>query len=362
MARRVTEDRTWVLAIHGDDAEPRPGVYEDEQAPPSPVSDLYQWAAVTGGHQGPHPVIAIGPWGAFLLLHLPVGEGNRAELLAPWEGRPEPSGADMTLLSLVAQHAGVTLDHAKLYATVRAQAQELERLSAVQRDFLRGVTHDLQSPLASIAATATDLRERLQETHADDELQVIADQTGRLQRMVVQLLTMSGLEAGVVRPSIDVFRAGPIVERVVRSIRPEGEIVYVPSGPDRLAVGDADRLEQVLWAVLDNAIKYSPAHTPIEVRTSLLETDEGPQEGISVADRGVGMDAETARHAFDQFYRAEAARRLAPNGSGIGLFTARSLMALMGGAIAVESSLGSGTTVRLRLPAELVDVPGPGPA
>lgn len=363
MARRVTDDRTWVLAVLGDSPEPRPGVYEEDHTVPAPISELHRWAAVTATGAGSRPEIAVGPWGAFLVLHLRAGEGNRAQLLAPWEGRPEPSGADTRLLSLLAQHAGATLDHAKLYATVTAQAQELERLSSVQRDFLRGVTHDLQSPLASIGATASDLREQLQGQSADAELQVIAEQTRRLQRMVTQLLTMSGLEAGVVRPSAEVFRAGPVVERVIRSIRrAEGEINYRPSGPDRLAVGDPDRLEQVLWAVLDNAIKYSPPNAPILIETALVEAPDGPHEQISVSDRGLGMDAETTSRAFQQFFRADAARRVAPNGSGIGLFTANGLMDLMGGFIKVESALGAGTTVRLRLPAEVVELPGPGPA
>ena len=109
-----------------------------------------------------------------------------------------------------------------------------------------------------------------------------------------------------------------------------------------------DRVEQVLWALFDNAVKYSPPGSPIEVAVQ-------PVRGrltVAVRDRGAGMDAETRAHAFDQFFRATQARRAAPDGSGVGLYAARGLMEAMGGEIAIGGELGSGTEVRLTLPAE----------
>jgi two-component system sensor histidine kinase MprB len=114
-------------------------------------------------------------------------------------------------------------------------------------------------------------------------------------------------------------------------------------------VADPDRLEQVLWAVFDNAVKYSPPGSPIE--TTIVSGEQAIE--IEVRDRGTGMDAEAAKHAFDQFYRSDGARRLAPNGSGVGLYAARGIMQAMGGSIELESVLGSGATVRIRMPAEL---------
>ncbi|MEO6577966.1 MAG: ATP-binding protein, partial [Candidatus Limnocylindria bacterium] len=72
-------------------------------------------------------------------------------------------------------------------------------------------------------------------------------------------------------------------------------------------------------------------------------------------DAGTGMDAETVAHAFDQFFRSTEARKLAPDGSGVGLYAAHGLMRAMGGSIEIESRLGSGTTMTLRIPAEAVD-------
>ena len=73
---------------------------------------------------------------------------------------------------------------------------------------------------------------------------------------------------------------------------------------------------------------------------------------MTVRDEGVGMDATTAASAFEQFYRAPQARKLAPDGSGVGLYAARGLTEAMGGSISVESALGSGTAITISLPAE----------
>jgi signal transduction histidine kinase len=151
----------------------------------------------------------------------------------------------------------------------------------------------------------------------------------------------------------------PIVRRVWSSLRAERGFELKVEGPDRLAVGDPDRFEQALWAVLDNAVKYSPAGSSIEVglicrpATAADRAGKGSVvEELAVTDHGVGMDPETAAHAFDRFYRSDAARRLAPDGSGVGLYTASQLLTLMGGHISASSAPGSETTVRIVLPAE----------
>ena len=132
----------------------------------------------------------------------------------------QPTPAELALLTLVGQHFGTALEHSLLYARVRSQADELNRLAAIQADFLRGVTHDLQTPLTSIGALATELR-------ADDavpqsaraDLDTITHQAERLRRMVSQLLVASRLEAGVLTPQIEVFAVPPLVERTWAALR-----------------------------------------------------------------------------------------------------------------------------------------------
>ena len=242
-----------------------------------------------------------------------------------------------------------------LYARVRSQADELNRLAAVQADFLRGVTHDLQSPLTSIAALATELIADDQVAQsARVDLQSIAHQAERLRRMVSQLLVASRLEAGVFIPQQEVFAVPPLVERTWAALRADRPFELTVSGPAHLAVADPDRLEQVLWAVLDNAVKYSPQGSPI---SASVEPDDG-QLAITVRDSGAGMDEATRQRAFDQFYRSDHARKLAPDGSGVGLYAARGLMEAMGGVIQIDSRPGRGSAVTMRIPAEPSEVRG----
>lgn len=261
----------------------------------------------------------------------------------------DPTPAEIALLTLVGQHAGTALEHSLLYAQVRSQADDLNRLATVQADFLRGVTHDLQTPLTSIGALATELRanEQVPES-ARADLESITHQAERLRRMVSQLLVASRLEAGVFTPQQEVFAVPPLVERTWAALRADRPFELKLSGAPHLAVADPDRLEQVLWALLDNAVKYSPPGSPVAVHI-------GPEEGrlaITVRDQGAGMDEATREQAFEQFYRSDQARKLAPDGSGVGLYAARGLMEAMGGSIEIDSQLGRGTEIKLSVPAE----------
>jgi two-component system sensor histidine kinase KdpD len=287
-----------------------------------------------------------------VVVDISGGDELTGFLLAPWEGRPEPTPAERDLLSLIAQVVASTIEHSLLYARLRAQTDDLNRLATVQSDFLRGITHDLQTPLTSIRALAADIGEEGElNAQAKADLEAIAHQADRLRRMVGQLLAVSRLDAGALEPRQEVFRVEPIVERTWEALRADRPFQLTEEGPAQLAVGDPDRLEQVLWAVLDNAVKYSPAESAIAVRV----VADGDWQEITVVDGGPGMDESVREHAFDQFFRAPQAQRSAPDGSGIGLYAARGLVEAMGGTIVLESSLGVGTTVRIRLPAEAVE-------
>jgi signal transduction histidine kinase len=354
--RSVMRDDTWrcaVLTSESPDLLP-PGIYHGPGEIPEvePVGELERWAAVSattvpaGGVDG--------PWGAFAVIDVAVSDRLRAILYAPWEGRVQPTPAEVDLLTLVGQHAGTALEHSLLYARVRSQADELNRLAAVQADFLRGVTHDLQTPLTSIGALATELRaNRDVPDTARADLDTISHQAERLRRMVGQLLVASRLEAGVVTPQQEVFALPPLIEKTWAALRADRPFQLKVGGVPHLAVADADRLEQVLWAVLDNAVKYSPSGSPITAHVEPV----GSELSVTIRDDGIGMDGPTRERAFDQFYRATDARRLAPDGSGVGLYAANGLMRAMGGSITLDSELGRGTALTLRMPAEASQVP-----
>jgi two-component system sensor histidine kinase KdpD len=351
-ARIGTGDPTWSIVIMQAEGQVAPGVYGATSDEFQPLEAVHMWAstleiqpdAVSGVRH------ATGPWGGFVTVDVAGSDEHHAFLMAPWQGRPLPTRAEQELLALVGQQAGMAIEHALIYARVRDQTRELDRMATLQGDFLRAVSHDLQSPLTSIRALAEEARtaQGLDMTTRTD-LDAITHQAERLSRMVGQLLTMSRLEAGALTPASEVFRIEPIVERTWHALRADRPFSLHTQGRDYLAVGDPDRLEQALWAVLDNAVKYSPPDSPINVSVSPAP---GDLVGVAITDAGRGMSAETQLRAFDQFYRSPDASAAAPNGSGVGLYAARGLVRAMGGDIVLDSRLGSGTTLTILLPAE----------
>jgi signal transduction histidine kinase len=358
VARQVTRDPTWSLVVlqAGDPGLLPSGVYDgDPASPPRPLGELERWAAVSGEADRRGPRHLVGPWGAVVAVEASGGEELNALLLAPWEGRPEPTPAERDLLSLIAQIASTAIEHSLLYARLRAQTDELNRMAAVQSDFLRGITHDLQTPLTSIRALAAELgaTEDLK-APAQRDLVNIAHQADRMRRMVGQLLAVSRLEAGALESRQEIFRAEPIVQRTWDALRDANHrFTFRSEGEPHLVVGDPDRYEQVLWALLDNATKYAPPGSGVAVAVAGRDGPDGTLVSeLTVTDQGPGVTPEDQARAFDQFFRGDDARRMVPNGSGIGLYAARGLVEAMHGRLELESAPGAGTTFRVTLPAE----------
>jgi signal transduction histidine kinase len=359
--RSVTGDPTWLLAVlraHDPDAL-EAGIYGPTAADGvGPIDEVHRWASTLEHPEGLDPGArhALGPWGAFVTADVAAGDELRAILMAPWEGRPAPTPAEIGLFSLLGQNSATAIEHALLYRRLRAQTDELNRMAVVQTDFLRGITHDLQTPLTSIRALASELQESEGiDVAARIDLETIAQQADRLRRMVGQLLAVSRLEVGALRPRLDVFRVEPLVQRTWDALRASEHPFSLESGgPPHLVVADPDRLEQVLWALLDNAVKYSPAEAAVRVVVAARAAPDGGglASEIAIRDAGVGMAPDTAERATEQFFRSDDARRLAPDGSGIGLYAARGLLEAMGGSLRIESEPDAGTTVTITLPAE----------
>jgi two-component system, OmpR family, sensor histidine kinase VicK len=253
--------------------------------------------------------------------------------------------ADQDLLELFASEVAVAIRNAELFARVESQNTQLLELDAAKDDFLRGVSHNLQTPLTSIRAYADQLgRDR-----PDRRLGIIAEQTDRLSRMVRQLLTVTRLESGALKPRGEVVALAHPVRRAWEALAAEGVPFTVDDRSDGwLAVADVDQLDQVLWALLDNAVKYgerSPitveiAPDPEERRLRLTITDLGP--GVAEPDRG---------RLFRRFERG--VERTADDGSGLGLYVSRELCRAMDGDLVLEPPIaGRGASFSIHLPGE----------
>jgi len=253
--------------------------------------------------------------------------------------------ADQDLLELFASEIGVAVRNAQLFERVGAQNARLLELDAAKDDFLRGVSHNLQTPLTSIRAYA----ERLDAERPDRRLGIIAEQAERLSRMVRQLLTVSRLEAGTLRPEADVFGLAPRVRRAWEALGVEGVGFDVDDQAGGwLAVADGDQLDQVLWALLDNAIKYG-RREPVDV--SIRADSSAERLRLTISDHGPGIPEDEREALFSRFTRV--GDQSAEDGSGLGLYVSRELARSMDGDLIlepVEADRGAAFTVVL--PAE----------
>ena len=253
--------------------------------------------------------------------------------------------ADQDLLELFASEIGVAVRNAQLFERVGAQNARLLELDAAKDDFLRGVSHNLQTPLTSIRAYT----ERLAAERPDRRLGIIAEQADRLSRMVRQLLTVSRLEAGTLRPEADVLALAPRVRRAWEALGVEGvEFSLDDRSGGWLAIADADQLDQVLWALLDNAVKYG-RHERVDVAVGVEAASERLR--LTIADHGPGIPELDREQLFNRFSRV--GEQSAEDGSGLGLYVSRELVRSMSGELILEPQAeGRGAAFTVDLPAE----------
>ncbi len=263
-----------------------------------------------------------------LRADLKVGEERLGVLVGRLPATRRWERADQDLLELFASEVAVAMRNAQLFGRIEAQNTRLLSLDEAKDDFLRGVGHNLQTPLARIRAYAA----QLESERPDRRLAVIGEQTDRLSRMVRQLLIVSRLESGALRPRQEVLAVGPRVRRTWEALGNEGiELRLHDRSEGWLAIADGDQLDQVLWALLDNAVKYG-AGQPIEV-TIVAEPPEG-QLRVTVQDNGSGVPEQDRDQLFTRFERGS--RGSGEDGSGLGLYVSRELCRAMGGDLVLE--------------------------
>ncbi|HSL11515.1 MAG TPA: HAMP domain-containing sensor histidine kinase [Actinomycetota bacterium] len=228
---------------------------------------------------------------------------------------------------------------------------ELARLEASRRDLVANVSHELKTPIAAMRAHLENLLDGVEEPDRET-LEVMLAQAERLGRLVEQLLDLSKLESGEVPLHRDHVPVAPIVRQVVSEIEVAraGKAVRIAQDipPDLPTVdADAERVHQVLFNLVDNALRFVPEGGEV---TIAAHRHNGSVE-ISVADNGVGIPREHLPRLFERFYRADTARARGDGGTGIGLAIARSVVEAHGGSIRAESEPGSGSVFSFDLPA-----------
>jgi len=226
-------------------------------------------------------------------------------------------------------------------------ARESDRLRSVLLD---SVTHEFRTPLTSIKASAETLLSdiALEESQRKELLQVINEESDRLNRLVGEAGEVAQLDAHQLQFTFETHHIREAIERGIKNsqgaLRQHTVQVLVPSNlrPVRM---DIDRITEVLTHLLDNAGKYSPPNTPICVTAE----SKGSDLIVSVADHGPGIDQVEQEMIFEKFYRGRD-QRMIIQGTGMGLPIAKAIVELHGGKIGLTSQLGRGSVFYFSLP------------
>ncbi len=227
-----------------------------------------------------------------------------------------------------------------------------QKLENSRREFVANVSHELRTPLTTIKSYAETILDMLDNSDVPATfINTILNETDRMARLVKDLLVLSSLEQPD-QLSKSEFKMLELVSDVVDTLelvaKEQGHrlLLTVTNPFDGLFYGDRDRLEQVLYNIISNSIKYTPNGGKIEVFAGQVFN----KVTIKVKDNGIGIPEKDLGRLFERFYRVDKARSREKGGTGLGLAISKGIVENHGGTISVESQLGQGTEVTITLP------------
>ena len=258
---------------------------------------------------------------------------------------------DLTFFTSIGQELGLALKNAQLLRAV-GEAEAMRETDRVKSRFLLTVSHDLRSPLTAIRTSVESLLDQGGEQSAevqDHLLDNIAGQAKRLGRLVDKLLDLSRIEAGALMLDRDWTELGRLIadtvakferlnhpRRIGQQLAADLPLIYI----------DPDRIEQVLWNLLENAHKYAPADSPITIEGAWTREEVL----IQVADRGPGIPPAEHDKIFQYFYRLNRDQQQHTPGTGLGLAICQGIAEAHGGRIWLEDRPGGGSRFCVALP------------
>jgi signal transduction histidine kinase len=238
----------------------------------------------------------------------------------------------------------------QLAAAFNRMSAELMTLEQSRRDLVANVSHELKTPITAIRAHLENILDGVESTEPAT-LALMLGQVERLGRLVDQLLELSKLESGEVALQPETLALHPLVDQLFSEIGvaiPGRELQLDNEVPHDLpaVLADPERVHQVLFNLVDNAVRFTPDGGEITVAA---HRHDGAVE-VSVADNGVGIPREHLPRLFERFYRADPSRARGDGGTGIGLAIARSVVEAHGGHIKAHSEPGIGSVFTFDLP------------
>jgi two-component system sensor histidine kinase KdpD len=287
-------------------------------------------------------------------LYIPLSgrRGTMGVLAVALGKRPAPlEPSQRQLLDVFVNQAALALERAML-AQEAERAQVSAETERTRSTLLSSVSHDLRTPLAAVTGAATSLLDAggtLGEAARRDLLETIRDEADHLNRIVANLLEITRLESGPVALRKEWYPLEDLIDAVAARIEPRlrGREVTLNLPDAILQVPlEATLVEQVLINLLENALKYTPAGSPLEISARAANGDVL----VEVADRGPGIPPGEEERIFHRYYRAAATGAIA--GSGLGLAVCRAAVEAHGGRIWATNREGGGAVFRFTLPIE----------
>jgi signal transduction histidine kinase len=238
-----------------------------------------------------------------------------------------------------------------LSLALQQRAEEAEQASRTRDEVLALVAHDLRNPLNVVLTSGELLLETVEglEPRARDGLKMIRRAVGQMDRLIQDLLEVSGMEAGNIPIQTSEQPVDRLLHSACRAMRhvateKQIELLCEPAADLPPVLADRDRFDQVLGNLIGNAVRFTPEQG--QVRVGAERHGDGVR--FSVSDTGVGIDPADLPHVFDRFWQAKRSRE---GGAGLGLAIARGIVAAHGGEMWVESEQGNGSTFFFTLPA-----------
>ncbi len=260
---------------------------------------------------------------------------------------------EIDAMTSFADVASLLLKNARLYTTLTGTVEELRRSSRLKDHFLQNVNHELRTPLTAIVGW-TDLvtEEEVDEKTLARGLAQIRQSARVLLALIDDLLDLARMDRGSLALDRKAVHLADVIQRSIDTVRmmAEGRSVAIilapPSAPMVPIRADPLRLQQVLWNLLVNAIKFSRRHGRVVVRVER----EPERYLVSVEDDGIGIPTNELPHVFERFRQVDGSPTRQHAGMGIGLALARSLVELHGGTIWADSVVGKGSRFTFTLP------------
>jgi len=266
----------------------------------------------------------------------------------------EVSEEEMRVLESIANQAGIAVENIRLFEKTKKAYEELKSLDRMKDEFISNVSHELRTPLTSIGGYSELMHDEILGPLTDPQkkaVDAVVRNTDRLRRLIDSLLYLSLARSGKIKYAFSPLRITEVIDQVIQDIYPQIEkkgLEIEKDMPDDLPLikGDKNRLIEVLFNLISNAVKFTPSGGRITVAVH----EENDNLHIMVKDTGTGIPEDRIADMFLKFHQLDASMARKYGGTGLGLYICKILVDAHDGKIWMESEENVGTTVHVMLP------------